>query len=99
MRELSPKRGACVPLSSRALDAVPLAQRNVLRDESRLPGLGHRLYPQGDPHARVLLSRPYDVDLSRQQRQCREIVEQVMHVAPARTDAKPNLDFASAAVC
>ena len=81
------------------MDAVPLAQRNVLRDESRLPGLGHRLYPQGDPHARVLLSRPYDVDLSRQQRQCREIVEQVMHVAPARTDAKPNLDFASAAVC
>lgn len=73
---------------------MPLAQRNVLRDESRLPGLGHRFYPQGDPHARVLLSRPYDVDLSRQQRQRLEIVEQVMHVAAARTDAKPNLDFA-----
>lgn len=73
--------------------------RTVLRERQqageRLPGLGHWLYPDGDPRARILLEllrRDYPghpaLNLSLR----------TAEIAEALTDRKPNVDFALATI-
>ncbi|MBE1159741.1 citrate synthase family protein [Dyella acidiphila] len=69
--------------------------RERLQRGDRVPGLGHPLYPQGDPRAALLLdalrdARPQPVALAR--------IQQLAEVTQALCGLRPNLDFALAAI-
>jgi citrate synthase len=66
-----------------------------LRDGGRLPGFGHRLYPQGDPRARGLFQT---LGKSKPPRRRMETVEGVIELARSHRLPPPNIDFALAAI-
>lgn len=66
------------------------ATQERLRASGRLPGFGHRLYPQGDPRAKLFLRLA--------QRYCADApvlatAEQIIRVARQAMQLEPNLDF------
>ncbi len=66
------------------------ATQERLRASGRLPGFGHRLYPQGDPRAKMLLALA--------QHHCADApalatAEQIIAVARQAMQLEPNLDF------
>jgi citrate synthase len=70
---------------------IPRALSDRLRRGETLDGFGHRLYAQGDPRAKLLLSMlPQSKELS--------FVQGVASAAEEILDELPNLDFALAAV-
>jgi len=66
------------------------ATQERLRASGRLPGFGHRLYPQGDPRAKLLLAlaRRYCADAP-----VLATAEEIMAVAQQAMQVAPNLDF------
>ena len=69
--------------------------RERLRRGERLPGLGHPLYPEGDPRGTMLLealraTRPHPTNFLR--------VQQLIETMQAQCGQRPNLDFALAAI-
>jgi citrate synthase len=62
--------------------------RRWLSHDRPLPGFGHQLYPDGDPRA-AALSATIDID---------ETLQQLETAAIAATGARPNVDFALAAL-
>lgn len=69
--------------------------RERLRRGDALPGLGHPLYPEGDPRGTTLLeslraTRPSPGNFSR--------VQQLIETMQAQCGQRPNLDFALAAI-
>ena len=64
------------------------AIRRWLGHDRPLPAFGHPLYPEGDPRATALLAAiPVD-----------ETLQQLEKAAMAMTGARPNIDFALAAL-
>lgn len=66
-----------------------------LRSGGRLPGFGHRLYPNGDPRARFLLKaiRTAGAPASRL-----KVIDSVIELAVSRGLPAPNVDFALASM-
>jgi citrate synthase len=66
-----------------------------LRLGERLPGFGHRIYPDTDPRFTALLEL---VRASRPDRRRLAAVDAVVDAAAERVDARPNIDLALAAL-
>ncbi|GAA1953664.1 citrate synthase [Kitasatospora viridis] len=77
-----------------AAGAVPVVAEH-LRTGRRVPGLGHRLYPQGDPRATALLRAVRG--LAGGERVV-AAVEELCEVAGGRSADQPNVDLALAAL-
>lgn len=69
---------------------------DVLRQEGRLPGFGHGLYPQGDPRLRLLLDRVRAAAPTGDRRLA--LVDAVLHASSARLPVAPNVDYGLAAL-
>jgi len=83
-----------------AREAVRAHVARRVRAADRIPGFGHRLYPDGDPRARLLLR------LARTRLAATARAAQVLGVADAfaaavheRTGRHPTVDYALAALC
>ncbi len=73
-----------------AKNAVPVLQQHLQRS-GRVPGFGHRLYPAGDPRARVL------VEMLREHYPDHPVMDfgsKLIETAQERLDAAPSADFA-----
>jgi citrate synthase len=66
-----------------------------LRQGERLRGFGHRLYPDGDPRAGVLLARLRDTAAGSPRL---AVVEALLEAAAQRGLPEPNIDLALAAL-
>jgi citrate synthase len=75
--------------------SVPHAVGAASRDDRRVGGFGHFLYPRGDPRAVVLLEHVRKVaDRTPQWR----VVDEVRRLVSQRRDEEPTVDFALAAL-
>jgi citrate synthase len=66
-----------------------------LRVGGVLPGFGHRLYPDGDPRAKLLLALLHETHTDRA---TLAIIDEVAAAVTRRSGVAPNVDFAIAAV-
>jgi citrate synthase len=66
-----------------------------LRVGGVLPGFGHRLYPDGDPRAKLLLALLHETPTDRA---TLAIIDEVAAAVTRRSGVAPNVDFAIAAV-
>ncbi|MFE9426747.1 citrate synthase [Kitasatospora sp. NPDC006697] len=95
-----PLHGAASSLAHRMLGevlaggAVPVIGEH-LRTGRPVPGLGHRLYPDGDPRAAALLAAVRRLDGGER---VVAAVEEVARVAGGQPGARPNVDLALAAL-
>ncbi len=58
-----------------------------------LPGFGHRLYPDGDPRAKLLLGM---IRAARDGSRAVAVAQQLLHAARRHSGSDPNIDFALA---
>ncbi len=69
---------------------------DALRQEGRLPGFGHGLYPQGDPRLALLVDRIRAAAPRGDRRLA--LVDAVLDASSARIPVAPNVDYALAAL-
>jgi citrate synthase len=67
----------------------------LLRGGGRLPGFGHRLYPQGDPRAAALLRALHETDASPTRVR---VIQSVIDLAESHGLPAPNIDFVLASI-
>lgn len=76
-------------------DGPARALRDAARRQARLPGFGHRLYPDGDPRAGALLGALED---SAADHPALEAVRELAALVHAETGERPNIDLALGAL-
>jgi citrate synthase len=79
---------------ARALGSPELAVARALGTHGRVPGMGHPLYPEADPRAACLL----DLLLPLLAKRDRATITGVISAAATTTNARPNIDLATAAL-
>lgn len=72
-------------------DSPARALRDAARRQARLPGFGHRLYPQGDPRAAALLKA---LEGSSSDHPALGAVREMAVLVRAETGEQPNIDLA-----